>query len=336
MSQNLKTLWIAAAVTVSVLGVLLWKKNKRSFVKVGTISKLYFYPVKSIRGIEVNGGKCTKLGLQVNGLLDRSFMVIDDEGNAISQEKEPSLILLTVEMNGKTLTISTPSGKKLNVEIKDSISPNDKTIPCSIYTDSTKAVDCGDEAAKFFQSFLNRPDVRLVRHFPDLSKREYHPTGKGKPFERQLRKENPNLAFQSLTAFHVLSKPSIEDLNSKLEDQKVSEVNFRMNIIVDNCKAYAEDSWKYIKFKSGALLCNVTLIQRCLVTTNDPATGVMNKKEPLRTLREYRIPTEPEVLEKTGPLPCLGIGCVVWKTGDIAIGDGVFADVGSQPKMRKK
>ncbi|GBN98892.1 hypothetical protein AVEN_218357-1 [Araneus ventricosus] len=49
----------------------------------------------------------------------------------------------------------------------------------------------------------------------------------------------------------------------------------------------------------------------------------------------YRIPTEPEILKKTGPLPCLGIGCVVWKTGDIAVGDDVFADVGPQPKMRE-
>ncbi|GBN89538.1 Mitochondrial amidoxime-reducing component 1, partial [Araneus ventricosus] len=262
MSQSLTTLWIAAAVAVGVVGVMLWKKNKRSFVKVGTISKLYFFPVKSLRGIEVNEGKCTKLGFQVNGLLDRSFMLIDGEGILISQEESSSLTLLTVQIDGKTLIISTPSGKKLNVEIKDSISPDDKTIRCRLDNDFTKAVDCGDEAATFFQWYLNMPDVRLVRHFPDLSKREYHPKGKGNPFERELRKENPNLAFQSLAAFHVVSKPSIDDLNSKLEDRKVSEVNFRPNILVDDCKPFSEDSWRYIKFNSDALLCNVTLFKR--------------------------------------------------------------------------
>ncbi|GBN41371.1 hypothetical protein AVEN_178430-1 [Araneus ventricosus] len=75
MSQSSTTAWIAAAVAVSVVGVLLWKKNKRSFVKVGTIYKLYFFPVKSLRGIEVNEGKCTKLGFQVNGLLDRNVQI---------------------------------------------------------------------------------------------------------------------------------------------------------------------------------------------------------------------------------------------------------------------
>ncbi|GBN61543.1 Mitochondrial amidoxime-reducing component 1 [Araneus ventricosus] len=262
MSQSLTTLWIAAAVAVGVVGVMLWKKNKRSFVKVGTISKLYFFPVKSLRGIEVNAGKCTKLGFQVNGLLDRSFMVIDGERVLISQEERSSLTLLTVQIDGKTLTISTPSGKKLNVEIKDSISPDDKTIRCRLFKDVTEADDCGDEAASFFQSFLNMPDVRLVRHFPDLSKREYQPRGKGKPSEQQLRKENPNLAFQNKAAFHVVSKPSIDDLNSKLEDRKVSEVNFRPNILVDDCKPFSEDSWRCIKFNSGALLCNETLFDR--------------------------------------------------------------------------
>ncbi|KAF8793676.1 Mitochondrial amidoxime reducing component 2 like protein [Argiope bruennichi] len=239
MSQNLTTLWIAAAVAVSVMGVLLWKKKKHSFVKVGTISKLYFFPVKSLRGIEIKEGKCTKQGFEVNGLLDRSFMWVSN--------------------------------------------------------DFTQAVDCGDEAASFFQAYLNTPDARLVRHFSVLSKRQYQPKGKGKSFERQLRKENPNLAFQSLAAFHVVSKPSVDDLNSKLQGHKV-----------------------------------------CLSTTVDPDTGDMNIKEPLKTLRKYRIPTEPEILEKTGPLPCLGIGCEVLRTGDIAVGDDVLAAVGPQPKMREK
>ncbi|GBO09795.1 Mitochondrial amidoxime-reducing component 1, partial [Araneus ventricosus] len=212
-------------------------------------------------------------------------MLIDGEGVLISQEECPCLTLLTVQIDGKTLTVSTPFGKKFNVEIKDSISPNDKTIRCRLGNDLTEAVDCGDEAASFFQSYLNMPDIRLVHHFPDLSEREYHPRGKGKPFERKLRKENPNLTFQNLAAFHVISKPSIDDLNSKIEDRKVSEVNFRPNILVDGCKPFAEDSWRCIKFKDGAQLCNVTLFERCLVTTNDPDTGVMNMKEPLRTLR---------------------------------------------------
>ncbi|CAL1301700.1 unnamed protein product [Larinioides sclopetarius] len=338
MTQNWNSFWIAAAMTISAVGVasvagLIWKKKKRSLAKVGTVSKLHFFPVKGLKSIEVNKGKCTELGFEVNGLLDRSFMLMDSEGVLLSQKKAPTLALLTVRIDDKTLTISTPSGEKLKVEIKDSVSADDKIVPCRIVNDLTKAVDCGDEAASFFQSYLNKPGVRLLRYFPKMIEREYSPTGTKRPFDLELRKENPHLAFQNYTAFHLVSKPSVDDLNSKLQDKEVSDLNFRPNIVVDGCKPFEEDSWNYIKFSSGSLLCNLLLFKRCLITTNDPDTGVLNVKEPLATLRTYRIPTEPEIIRKCGALPCIGIGCGLCKSGDIAVGDDVYADVGPQPKM---
>ncbi|KAF8795376.1 mitochondrial amidoxime-reducing component 1-like [Argiope bruennichi] len=332
MSQNWKSIWIVAAVAVGVVGVLVWKKKKRSFVKVGTISKLYFFPVKSLKGINVTKGECTKLGFEVDGLLDRSFMLVNKEGVLVSQREGPSLALLNIQINGNILLISTPSGTQLKVEIKDSVSPSDKIIHCRVHTDGIDGVDCGDEAAAFFQTYLNMPDVRLVRHFPSLPKRKYL---KNHPFADKLRKENP-VGFQDLAPIHILSKSSVDDLNSRLEDNKISELNFRPNVLVDGCKPYEEDSWRYIKFQNGVLLSNLQMVTRCLLTTNDPATGILSQKEPLVTLRKYRIPKDPETVKNIGSLPCLGIGCGVWKTGEISVGDDIFADVGPQPIMAVK
>ncbi|GBM18800.1 Retrovirus-related Pol polyprotein from transposon 297 [Araneus ventricosus] len=213
MTQNWKSLWIAAAVTISAVGVasvagLIWKKKKRSFVKVGTVSKLHFFPVKGLKSIEVEKGKCTELGFEVDGLLDRSFMLIDSEGVLMSQKKAPSLALLTAQIDGKTLIISTPSGEKLKVEIKDSASANDKIVPCRIVNDLTKAVDCGDEAASFFQSYLNMPGVRLLRYFPKMIEREYSPTGTRRPFDLELRKENPFDVVSSANGWNNFVKAS--------------------------------------------------------------------------------------------------------------------------------
>ncbi|GBM46335.1 Mitochondrial amidoxime-reducing component 1 [Araneus ventricosus] len=332
MSQNWKPIWIVAAVAVGVVGVLVWKKKKRSFVKVGTISKLFFFPVKTLKGIRVTKGKCTKLGFEVDGLLDRSFMLVNNEGVLISQREAPSLALLNVQINDNILLISTPSGKQLKVEIKNSVSPGDKIIQCRVHVDGTDGVDCGDEAASFFQTYLNMPGVRLVRHFPTLPKRKYL---KNHPFLDKLRKENP-IGFQDLAPLHILSTSTVDDLNSRLQEKKVSELNFRPNVLVDGCKPYAEDSWRYIKFQSGVLLSNLQMVTRCLMTTNDPATGILSQKEPLVTLRKYRIPKAPEIVKNIGSLPCLGIGCGVWKTGEISVGDDIFADVGPQPIMAVK
>ncbi|GIY17119.1 mitochondrial amidoxime-reducing component 1 [Caerostris extrusa] len=283
MPQNWKTPLIVAAVAVSVLGVLVWKKKKRTFVKVGKISKLYFFPVKSLKGMEVKKGKCSKLGFEVNGLLDRSFMLVNNEGDFMTQRQFPSLALLEAQVKGKTLIISTPSGEKLHVEIKDSYSPNDTVIKCRVIGDGVDAVDCGDEAAGFFQSYLNTSNIRLVRHSPTLPKRKYL---RNNPFDDKLRKENP-ITFQDLAPFHVMSQSSVDDLDSRVEGQKITFLNFRPNILVEGSKAYAEDSWRYIKFNSGALLSNLTMVTRCLLTTNDPFTGVLSQKEPLVTLRKY-------------------------------------------------
>lgn len=70
--QKLTVSWIvASALLISAAGVLLWRKKKRSYVPVGKIKKLFFYPVKSLKAVEVESGICTKLGFVVNGLLDR-------------------------------------------------------------------------------------------------------------------------------------------------------------------------------------------------------------------------------------------------------------------------
>ncbi|GFQ96054.1 mitochondrial amidoxime-reducing component 1, partial [Trichonephila clavata] len=332
MLQNWVTTSIIAAVAVGVAGILVWKKKKRSFVRVGEISKLYFFPIKSLKAMEVKCGKCTKLGFEVNGVLDRSFMLVNKKGVLVSQREASNLALLTQNIDGKNVVVTSPSGKVLKIEIKDSVAPSDTIIECWIHSERVEGVDCGDEAAAFFQSYTNLPDIRLVRYFPSLPKREYV---RNKEFARKLRKENP-IGFPDLGPFHIMSQASIDDLNSKLEGHNVSVLNFRPNILVEGCKPYEEDAWTYIKFSNGALMCNLILVTRCLMTTNDPSTGILTQKEPLITLRKYRIPSDPELLEKTGSIPCLGIACGVLQTGDLSVGDNIFAVIGPQPKMKVK
>lgn len=67
---------VAIGVTLissSLLGLfaLYLKKRRKIFVKVGTISRLIIYPVKSAKGIEVAEGEAVKLGLKYKELNDR-------------------------------------------------------------------------------------------------------------------------------------------------------------------------------------------------------------------------------------------------------------------------
>ncbi|XP_042906862.1 mitochondrial amidoxime-reducing component 1 [Parasteatoda tepidariorum] len=319
--------WIILPVlAVAVIGTLVWKKKRRVYEKVGYVSKMFFFPVKSIKGYEVTEGKCTKFGLEVNGLLERSFMLIDENNVLLSQRQAPKLALLAPQIIDSKLIISGPDVDPLTVDIESSPKPGDKIIECQLHSDVVHVIDCGDKVAKWFQQYLKRPNIRLVRFFPENPKRNYV---QNHPFYLNLRRKNP-ISLQDLSAFHVMSQASIDDLNLRIGEKKISVWNFRPSVLVDGCAPYAEDSWEHMRTGKEAEMVNVLPITRCLLTTVDPETGILTSKEPLVTLRKYRIPKDPEMVKKTGSIPCLGSACFILKTGTIRVNDEIHATV-TQP-----
>jgi hypothetical protein len=59
------------------------------------ISKLYIYPVKSLRGISVQSSLVTDRGLQY----DRRWMIVDENNKFLSQRTIPKMALLKIKMN---------------------------------------------------------------------------------------------------------------------------------------------------------------------------------------------------------------------------------------------
>ena len=58
-------------------GASWWMRQKRNvlFEKVGQVSKLYIYPVKSCKGIQLSEGGCTKYGIEHHGIHDRYYSI---------------------------------------------------------------------------------------------------------------------------------------------------------------------------------------------------------------------------------------------------------------------
>ena len=50
-----------------------WMRQRREqlFEKVGHVSALYFYPVKSCKAVKLGEGECTKYGIRSDGVFDR-------------------------------------------------------------------------------------------------------------------------------------------------------------------------------------------------------------------------------------------------------------------------
>lgn len=322
------TLVVTIAISVFSLWWFLAKRRKKQYVYVGKVSKLFFYPVKSFKGTEVTSVDCVEKGIQVDGFDDRCYSLATLNDRALySQYENSRLVLLTPHISGNHLCISGPGMENLTLDLKPR-PPGGKIICCVIDSEETEAIDCGDEAASWFQKFLNKPDVRLVYNDKSLKKRKVI---KNTPILKTIRQKS-NVSFQNVSPFLVLSQESIDDLNSKLpEGTKISVWNFRPNILIEGCNPYDEDKWSFLKFSSGVEMNYLMPCGRCNITTNDPETGIKTNKEPLVTLRKYRTPTDKKFKTNFGSGPLFGIRFGLVKPGKISVGDDVYAVVEQNP-----
>ncbi|KYO43561.1 mitochondrial amidoxime reducing component 2 [Alligator mississippiensis] len=109
------------------------------------------------------------------------------------------------------------------------------------------------------------------------------------------------IAYPDCSPVMIISEASLEDLNTRLE-KKVKIQNFRPNILVTGCSAFEEDSWDEICIGSVEMKGTVGC-PRCILTTIDPETGIMDRKEPLETLKSYRLcDLSEQYLYKSSPL----------------------------------
>lgn len=85
---------------------------------------------------------------------------------------------------------------------------------------------------------------------------------------------------------------------------------------------YAEDSWDELLI-GDVELKRVMACSRCILTTVDPDTGLMNRKEPLETLKSYR-QCDPAEQKLYGKSPLFGQYFVLENPGTVKVGDPVY------------
>ncbi|XP_077530357.1 mitochondrial amidoxime-reducing component 1-like isoform X4 [Haemaphysalis longicornis] len=183
------------------------------------------------------------------------------------------------------------------------------------------AVEVSEEASQWFRNYLKCDDVRLVRVLLDQ-----------KTINRGCTGAAP-VAFQDESAFHVISKASLEKLQSKLPPEAdVRRRNFRPSLFVEGCDAHSEDHW--LRYKIGeAEMAFLERTTRCVMTTVNQGAGIKTNKEPLVTLRKYRVDRSELGLKKYQSKPLLGIGSIHVKDGRIAVGDEVYAVLSPTPLL---
>lgn len=257
-----------------------------------TLSDIIFYPVKSCAGISVPEALLTAAGLVVDGVGDREWMVIDQDGQFLTQREHPRMALVTPAIKGGMLTLAAPGMAPHQV----GLSRATVARPVRIWDDTMLAEDCGAASAAWISQAIGAP-CRLVR-FPGNARRltSTRWTG-GVAAPTRFADGYPVL---------VIGAASLADLNARLAaaGRPALPMNrFRPNLVIDGLDAFEED---YVEqFKLGdAVLKPVKPCPRCPIPSVDQATGVPGP-DPLDILQAYR--RKPQLDDAV----CFGMNCIV-------------------------
>ncbi|XP_043855455.1 mitochondrial amidoxime-reducing component 1-like isoform X1 [Dromiciops gliroides] len=324
-SAQPRTAWLGAAAlglaTVAALSAAAWsirgrrgrrRRRRRRLQQVGTVAQLWIYPIKSCRGVPMKEAECTEMGLRSGHLRDRFWLIINEEGNMVTARQEPRLVLISLTCENDSLMLSAAYTQDLILPIK---APSTNVVrKCRVHGLEIEGRDCGDEAAQWITSFLKTQPYRLVHFEPQMRPRN------SKQIVDAFRSTD-KVAYPDASPFLILSEASLVDLNSRLE-KKVKANNFRPNIVISGCRVYEEDSWNEILI-GDVEMKRIMACGRCILTTVDPDTGIMNRKEPLETLRSYR-QCDPCDQKVYGKAPLFGQYYVLEDPGTIKVGDPVY------------
>lgn len=288
--------------------------------KKGVITNLIIYPIKSCAGIKVDKALVTKYGLayfENPNVIDRKWMIIDENNNFITQRKAPKMALIKPRVENDYLILSAPDMSDLRVPIE--IGDKTRIKNCRCWSSHIDGYSYGNQISDWLSKYFEMPNVDLVV-FDITFKMRKVLREESKPFNTR---PNDEVIYADYSPLMILSEASIEDINSKLS-KKVTVRNFRPNILVKECEAYEEDKWTDFMI-NDIKLRTIKHCTRCLLTTVDPDIGVKSDdQEPLKTLKEYR--TNKEIY---GVSPMFGINVAIDQTGEtskISIGDTIIAN----------
>lgn len=234
-----------------------------------SLTGIRIYPVKSLAGILLSHTEVQPQGLKD----DRLHMLVDENGLFITQRKYPQLALIKVQQTERGFNFCAENHSPLAIEDAHF---QTETLNVKIWQDECAGLVADEKINQWFSQYLGF-SVRLVKynhHAPRLSDPSYS-------------QPDDIVSFADGFPLLVISQASLNDLNSKLESS-VSMSNFRPNIIVDGCDAFAEDGWKQIRI-GEVVFDAVKRCSRCVLTTINPETGIKSDNgQPLKTLSQYR------------------------------------------------
>lgn len=275
------------------------------------ITDLYFYPVKSCRGVRVTEAALWETGL----LLDRFWMIIDEKGDFVTQRNLPRMTLIETAIRFEQLRLRAPGMLQIDIPVGGFDYDPGRRIMVRVWNDEVPAFVEDELVNTWVSRFLGR-ELRVVRIDPD---------------HRRICDPQWTGWDQSITQFAdgfpltVLSKASLDELNRRLAaqgDAPMTMDRFRPNIVIDGVDAHDEDHLVTLATDDYRLRL-VKPCARCRITQVDPRTAELGN-DPLDLLSTYRHDARVDGL-------AFGMNAIVERGADEAalrVGDRLQATLG--------
>lgn len=226
-----------------------------------TLTQLHLYPIKGCRGISLSQATLTATGLEVDGIGDREWLVVDADGEFLSQREVPALALVETRLTSGRLRLKAPGMLQLEVPFES----EGDVVKVRVWDDTIAAVTQGEIADAWFTHVVGRP-ARLVRFDPEHTRLASH---------RWTGKDDAPYKFADAFPLLVTAEASLADLNKRLARAGHAAVDmrrFRPNIVLAGLEAYEEDFLKQLR-AGEATMRVVKPCARCTVPGVDPDTG---------------------------------------------------------------
>ena len=230
------------------------------------ISTLYTYPLKSGQKVCHSKIKLEEMGLEG----DREFVIVDENGDFLSQRKIPQMALLRlIKLDQEKVLVESPSRSITLKKTAHSrlIKVWDDTVESDAYG-VLEGIDFLPQGASLFQINPKKP-----RHI------------------KKKHTQNSIVPYGFADGFPLLiaSESSLKVINSLLQKEghpSIPMSRFRPNIVISGWEPFWEHKIKEIVIDNRIKIKLPKPCTRCIMTTIDQSLGVAKGKEPLAALKK--------------------------------------------------
>ncbi|MDR3450839.1 MAG: MOSC domain-containing protein [Alphaproteobacteria bacterium] len=284
------------------------------------IEGLRLYPIKSCQGVDVDRAYAAPRGLQVGQIIDRGWMIVDGNGDFISQRQRPELARVKVELlrvnadQANRIKISVPG---FGEQILDPDFGGDGRQVIFLHKNPVWGTVAPYAAVQFFRDYL-KSDVFLV----------YQKEGDARPCDENFaaRPGKDVVSFADGYPYLVTTTATLSALNARL-DAPVPMENFRANIVIASDES--EYNWRGLCIGEAAIQL-VKPCTRCVMTTRDQQSGEQAYPDTLTALtKNFFLTQQFGDVKVKGPV--FGENAIAMRGGKISRRDTVRVTERKQP-----